>query len=131
MRPPEKGSGLRSGGGGPTRLEYSGELGTGFGTAGQWWAGQVAALGGWVRASFASIGAEAGRRAPEGGDEGHHCTGLRPAAGRRDASRSSAEPVIMPAIGVPTCSRVSAGPRAVRKGAKTAPDLAAVAGNPA
>jgi hypothetical protein len=38
-----------------TRLECSGEHGTDFGTAGQWWA------------------------APEGVTKGHHCTGLRPA----------------------------------------------------
>jgi hypothetical protein len=47
-----------------TRLEYSGELGTDFGLAGQWWAGQVAPL--WeaaVRSSFASIRTEAQRRA--------------------------------------------------------------------
>jgi hypothetical protein len=49
---------------GATRLEYSGELGTDFGIAGQWWAGKVARA--WeaaVRASFASIQAEAERRA--------------------------------------------------------------------
>jgi hypothetical protein len=47
-----------------TRLEYSGELGTDFGIAGQWWARQVAPA--WeaaVRASFASVKAEAERRA--------------------------------------------------------------------
>jgi hypothetical protein len=47
-----------------TTLEYSGELGTDFGIAGQWWGGQVARA--WesaVRASFASIQAEAQRRA--------------------------------------------------------------------
>jgi hypothetical protein len=49
---------------GATRLEYSGELGTDFGWAGQWWGERVAAA--WeqaVRASFASIQAEAERRA--------------------------------------------------------------------
>jgi hypothetical protein len=49
---------------GATRLEYSGELGTDFGAAGQWWGDRVAAA--WeavVHASFASIGAEAERRA--------------------------------------------------------------------
>jgi hypothetical protein len=48
---------------GTTRLEYSGELGTDFGVAGQWWADRVAAA--WeaaVRASFTSIQAEAERR---------------------------------------------------------------------
>jgi hypothetical protein len=53
--------------GGVTTLEYSGELGTDFGIAGQWWAGQVAAA--WeaaVRASFASIRTEAERRASSG-----------------------------------------------------------------
>jgi len=47
-----------------TTLEYSGELGTDFGIAGQWWGGQVART--WeaaVRTSFASIQAEAQRRA--------------------------------------------------------------------
>src|SRR5215831_7993282 len=47
-----------------TALAYSGELGTDFGIAGQWWGGQVAKA--WeaaVRASFASIKAEAERRA--------------------------------------------------------------------
>jgi hypothetical protein len=47
-----------------TRLEYSGELGTDFGIAGQWWGNRVASA--WeaaVRASFASIRAEAQRRA--------------------------------------------------------------------
>lgn len=46
-----------------TRLEYSGELGTDFAAAGQWWAGRVAAA--WeaaVRSSFASIQTEAERR---------------------------------------------------------------------
>jgi hypothetical protein len=50
-----------------TTLEYSGELGTDFGIAGQWWGGQVARA--WesaVRASFASIQAEAQRRAAPG-----------------------------------------------------------------
>jgi len=49
---------------GITDLAYSGELGTDFGIAGQWWGGQVAKA--WeaaVRASFASIRAEAERRA--------------------------------------------------------------------
>jgi hypothetical protein len=47
-----------------TTLAYAGELGTDFGIAGQWWAGQVApAWEGAVRASFASIQAEAERRA--------------------------------------------------------------------
>jgi polyketide cyclase/dehydrase/lipid transport protein len=47
-----------------TTLAYVGELGTDFGIAGQWWAGQVApAWEGAVRASFASIRAEAERRA--------------------------------------------------------------------
>jgi Polyketide cyclase / dehydrase and lipid transport len=52
---------------GATRLEYSGELGTDFGAAGQWWAGRVAAA--WeaaVRSSFAGIRAEAERRARTG-----------------------------------------------------------------
>jgi len=52
---------------GSTRLDYSGELGTDFGVAGQWWADQVAAV--WqaaVRASFASIKAEAERRGGSG-----------------------------------------------------------------
>jgi hypothetical protein len=47
-----------------TRLEYSGELGTDFAAAGQWWADRVAAA--WeaaVRTSFASIKTEAERRA--------------------------------------------------------------------
>jgi hypothetical protein len=50
--------------GGATRLEYSGELGAGFGIAGQWWASRVASA--WeaaVRSSFTSIQAEAERRA--------------------------------------------------------------------
>jgi hypothetical protein len=49
---------------GVTTLEYSGELGTDFGIAGQWWGKQVART--WeaaVRDSFASIQAEAERRA--------------------------------------------------------------------
>ncbi len=49
---------------GMTRLGYSGELGTDFGAAGQWWADQVAAA--WeaaVRSSFTAIQAEAERRA--------------------------------------------------------------------
>jgi hypothetical protein len=52
---------------GVTRLEYSGELGTDFGTAGQWWAGRVAPA--WeaaVRASFAGVRREAERRAGHG-----------------------------------------------------------------
>jgi hypothetical protein len=49
---------------GVTVLAYSGELGTDFGIAGQWWGGQVAkAWEATVRASFASIQAEAERRA--------------------------------------------------------------------
>ena len=49
---------------GTTRLDYSGELGTDFAAAGQWWAGRVAAA--WeaaVRSSFTSIQTEAERRA--------------------------------------------------------------------
>ena len=49
---------------GATRLEYSGELDTDFGWAGQRWVERVAAA--WeqaVRATFASIQAEAERRA--------------------------------------------------------------------
>ena len=49
---------------GVTHLEYSGELGTDFGAAGQWWGDRVASA--WeaaVRTSFASIRAEAQRRA--------------------------------------------------------------------
>jgi hypothetical protein len=49
---------------GTTRLEYSGELGTDFGIAGQWWAARVAAA--WeaaVRSSFTGIRTEAERRA--------------------------------------------------------------------
>jgi len=52
---------------GMTTLGYSGELGTDFGTAGQWWATRVAAA--WeaaVRSSFAGIQAEAERRARPG-----------------------------------------------------------------
>jgi hypothetical protein len=52
---------------GKTRLEYSGELGTDFAAAGQWWADRVAAA--WetaVRSSFTSIQAEAERRAGPG-----------------------------------------------------------------
>ncbi len=52
---------------GVTRLEYSGELGTDFGIPGQWWGNRVAAS--WeaaVRASLASISAEAERRARPG-----------------------------------------------------------------
>jgi len=52
---------------GTTRLEYSGELGTDFAVAGQWWADRVAAA--WeaaVRSSFTSIRAEAERRARPG-----------------------------------------------------------------
>jgi len=48
---------------GTTRLDYSGELGTDFGTVGQWWADRVAAA--WeaaVRSSFTSIRTEAERR---------------------------------------------------------------------
>ena len=54
-------------GDGKTRLDYSGELGTDFGAAGQWWAERVAAA--WesvVRSSFKSIRAEAERRAGAG-----------------------------------------------------------------
>ena len=52
---------------GITSLDYSGELGTDFGAAGQWWAGRVAAA--WeaaVRSSFTSIRTEAERRARTG-----------------------------------------------------------------
>src|SRR5260370_10011907 len=52
---------------GTTRLDYSGELGTDFGIAGQWWADRVAAA--WeaaVRSSFTSIPTEAERRAGPG-----------------------------------------------------------------
>jgi hypothetical protein len=48
---------------GTTRLDYSGELGTDFAAAGQWWADRVAAA--WeaaVRSSFTSIRTEAERR---------------------------------------------------------------------
>src|SRR5262249_44534465 len=52
---------------GVTTLAYSGELGIDFGIAGWWWAGRVAtAWQGAVRASFASIRAEAERRASHG-----------------------------------------------------------------
>lgn len=50
-----------------TRLDYSGELGTDFGTAGRWWADRVAAA--WeaaVRSSFTSIRTEAERRTRPG-----------------------------------------------------------------
>jgi hypothetical protein len=49
---------------GATRLGYSGELGTDFGSAGQWWADRAAAA--WeaaVRSSFATIRTQAERRA--------------------------------------------------------------------
>lgn len=52
---------------GTTRLQYSGELGTDFAAAGQWWAGRVAAA--WeaaVRSSLTSIRAEAERRTRPG-----------------------------------------------------------------
>jgi hypothetical protein len=52
---------------GATRLEYTGELGTDFGVAGQWWAGRVAPA--WeaaVRTSFLGIQAEAERRTRPG-----------------------------------------------------------------
>jgi len=52
---------------GMTRLEYSGELGSDFGVAGQWWAQRVAAA--WesaVRSTFSGIQAEAQRRAKLG-----------------------------------------------------------------
>jgi hypothetical protein len=52
---------------GTTRLDYSGELGTDFGTAGRWWANRVAAA--WeaaVRSSFTSIRTEAERRTRPG-----------------------------------------------------------------
>jgi hypothetical protein len=52
---------------GTTTLGYSGELGTDFAAAGQWWADRVAAA--WeaaVRASFKAIQAEAERRASTG-----------------------------------------------------------------
>jgi len=52
---------------GVTTLAYSGELGTDFGIAGQWWAGQVApAWEGAVATSFASIRTEAERRTSRG-----------------------------------------------------------------
>ena len=54
---------------GVTTLEYSGELGTDFGIAGQWWGSQVASA--WeaaVRASFTSIQHEAERRAKPSAD---------------------------------------------------------------
>ncbi len=54
-------------GDGTTRLGYSGELGTDFAAAGQWWADRVAAA--WeaaVRSSFTSISAEAERRTSPG-----------------------------------------------------------------
>ena len=52
---------------GATRLEYSGELGTDFGAAGQWWADRVAAA--WeaaVRSSFEGIQTDAERCARPG-----------------------------------------------------------------
>jgi hypothetical protein len=52
---------------GTTRLDYSGELGTDFGIAGQWWADRVAAA--WeaaVRSSFKSIRTEAEHRVRPG-----------------------------------------------------------------
>jgi len=52
---------------GTTSLDYSGELGTDFGIAGQWWADRVAAA--WeaaVRSSFAGIRTEAERRVRPG-----------------------------------------------------------------
>jgi hypothetical protein len=52
---------------GSTTLDYVGELGTDFGIAGQWWGTRVAKA--WeaaVRTSFASIQAEAQRRAAPG-----------------------------------------------------------------
>ena len=52
---------------GTTRLDCSGELGTDFAAAGQWWADRVAAA--WeaaVRSSFISIQTEAERRASLG-----------------------------------------------------------------
>jgi hypothetical protein len=52
---------------GTTSLSYSGELGTDFGIAGQWWADRVAAA--WeaaVRSSFTGIRTEAERRARSG-----------------------------------------------------------------
>ena len=56
-----------TGHGGATRLEYTGELGTDFGVAGQWWAGRVAPA--WeaaVRTSFLGIQTEAERRTGPG-----------------------------------------------------------------
>lgn len=55
---------------GTTRLNYSGELGTDFGIACQWWADRVAAT--WeaaVRSSFTSIRTEAERRARPDSDQ--------------------------------------------------------------
>jgi hypothetical protein len=52
---------------GTTRLDYSGELGTDFAAAGQWWGDRVAAA--WeaaVRSSFTGIKTEAERRASPG-----------------------------------------------------------------
>jgi len=49
-----------------TTLAYSGELGTGFGVAGQWWASRAAAWQAAVRASFTGIRADADRRARRG-----------------------------------------------------------------
>ncbi len=52
---------------GMTRLDYSGELATDFGAAGQWWADRVAAA--WeaaVRSSFTGIRTEAERRTRPG-----------------------------------------------------------------
>jgi len=52
---------------GTTTLGYSGELGTGSGTAGRWWAARVAtAREAAVRSSFTGIQAEAQRRAGPG-----------------------------------------------------------------
>jgi Polyketide cyclase / dehydrase and lipid transport len=56
-----------TGNGGTTVLAYSGELGTDFGSAGQWWARKVAVP--WeaaVRRSFAGIREEAERRSARG-----------------------------------------------------------------
>jgi hypothetical protein len=56
---------------GATRLDYSGELGTDFAAAGQWWADRVA--GAWeaaVRSSFTAIQTEAERCARPG--SAHH-----------------------------------------------------------
>jgi hypothetical protein len=53
---------------GTTRLDYSGELGTDFAAAGQWWGDRVAAAWeGAVRSSFAAVRAEAERRAAPSG----------------------------------------------------------------